>query len=61
MPNQPRKSNCRFYCPKCKAATPHYLRANGESALCLACGDERPVGQLVRALPALSGGPERRV
>lgn len=63
MPNQPtpRKSNRRFFCPKCKADTPHYLRASGESALCLACGDERPVKQLVKASPALSGGPERRV
>jgi len=63
MPNQPtpRKPNCRFYCPKCKADTPHYLRASGESALCLACGDERPVKHLVQALPVNRGGPERHL
>jgi len=55
--------NCRFFCPKSRTDTLHYIRANGETAVCLSCfrGEDRPVKQLVQALPAISGGPEKRV
>jgi len=63
--NQPThyKPSPRYYCSIQKADTPHYIRANGETAVCLSCfrGEDRPVKQLVKALPGNRGGPERHL
>jgi len=55
------KPSPRYLCRKCKDVTPHYFRANGLMIVCLSCGDERPVKELVQATPMNQGGPEKRV
>ena len=59
----PRKPTRRFFCSTCGADTPHYLRADGRAAICLAHSrsEDRPVKELVQAMPVTKGWPEKRV